>query len=47
MLEPDMLGFLKGFQKEWNKHLFRSDKNTERFDKFVENFDAKIEELEK
>ena len=26
MLDQDMLGFLKGFQKEWNKLLLRSDK---------------------
>ena len=29
MLDQDMLGFLKGFQKEWNKLLLRSDKQIE------------------
>ena len=43
MLDADMLGFLKGMHKEWNKLLHRTDKASER----IERLDTKFEDVQK
>lgn len=42
MLDNDMLGFLKGFQKEWNKLLYHSDQTGEK----LGTMSTKLEDLD-
>ena len=38
MLDPDMLGFLRGMHKEWNKLLTRSEKSAEKLERMDSKF---------